>query len=69
MKVDRWIKKIGWTPAVFARQLGISHQAATKIVHGGRPRPENARKIIELSGGQVSWEDIYFPKLKKASGE
>jgi transcriptional regulator with XRE-family HTH domain len=69
MKVERWIKKIGWTPAVLARQLGVSHQAATKIVRGGHPRPKNAQRIIELSNGQVSWDDLYNPKLKKVSGE
>jgi transcriptional regulator with XRE-family HTH domain len=67
MKVDRWIRKIGWTTAVLARQLGVSHQAAAKIVKGGRPNPENSRKIIELSGGKVTWDDLYPPSHKQAS--
>lgn len=69
MKVERWIKKIGWTTAMFARQIGVSHQAATKIVRGSRPNPENAQKIIALSNGLVSWDDLYRTKFRKASGE
>ena len=67
MKVGRWIREIGWTTAVLARALGISHQAAAKIVKGGRPNPENSRKIIELSGGKVTWDDLYPRNHKQVS--
>jgi hypothetical protein len=48
-----------WTAAKLADALAISHTAASKLKAGGRPNPNNARKIVAISNGAVTWEDLY----------
>ncbi len=68
MKLGPWLKKNKWNAAKLSNALGISHTAATKLKRGGRPKPENARKIVAITSGEVAWEDLYPANgIKKAS--
>ena len=50
-----------------AAQLGVSRQVVWEWSrYGAVPKPENAMKLIILSKGLLTWEDVYKPFAQKA---
>lgn len=46
--------------AEFAQLVGVSSPALSLYISGDRtPRPAIAKRIIEVTGGLVSYEDLY----------
>jgi DNA-binding transcriptional regulator YdaS (Cro superfamily) len=45
-----------------ARQAGISIQHLNKVCYGGKCSPEVAARISAATGGEVSVEEIIYPK-------
>ena len=62
MTLSEYIKHKGDAEA--ARILGIKIRTAASWRRGERmPRPEQARRIVSLTGGEVSLADIYAERL------
>ena len=58
MNLSEYIKKVG--DREFAESIGASRRAVTDWRVGRRvPRPEWARKIVEVHGRKVTMADIY----------
>jgi DNA-binding transcriptional regulator YdaS (Cro superfamily) len=61
MNLKTYIERMG--DAVLAVELGVSHWTVRSWRVGTRtPRPEQANKIVAMSGGEVSLADIYGPR-------
>jgi len=60
MKLDEWMKKEDIKQAHLAKQLGVYPNQIHCLLKGKtRPKPYMAKKIRDLSGGQVTFDDIY----------
>lgn len=65
MKLDEFLSKAGFDEV--SAQLNVSRQTVWEWSrYGVVPKPENAMKLIILSNGHLSWEDIYKPFAQKA---
>ena len=59
MWIDEWIFKEGITKAEFARRVGISRVYLTSIISGRkRGSPDVAKRIRDMTNGEVTFEDI-----------
>lgn len=59
-KFQAWLEKFG--RANLARALGVTWAAVHPWYSGkGKPRPELANRIVALSEGELTLEDIYAP--------
>lgn len=69
MTIKEFITQAGG--AYVADQLGISRQAVHEWGEGTvTPRPEFALKLIHISGGLITWHDIFQPFAEsKLKGE
>lgn len=66
MDLEDYIDLKGVKKKYFAKQLGITPQALSKIVSGkGAPRKKTAQKIVELTNGEVTFEDLFKEKESK----
>jgi len=65
MKLETFIAKQGGDTAV-AKKLKLNYETVRKwrILHSS-PRPWHAYKLIKLSEGLLTWEDVYLPFAKK----
>lgn len=65
MKIKDYLSKK--SPVDFASTIGITAAALSQYKSGRRiPRPSIARRIVEATGGQVTYEDLYgVPELNK----
>ena len=46
---------------VFAARVGVSRHTIYRLISGAnQPRPALARRIVEATGGSVSFEDLYI---------
>lgn len=70
MRFETWVGSCGMTRSEVARRIGVS-PAMIHMVLCGKKRfsPEKARRVVALTNGQVSLEEILFPERCKASGE
>lgn len=60
MNLKDFIKTNNMTVSFFVRKLGVSYPYGWNLVHGKRrPSPDIAKKIIAITKGKVSWDDIY----------
>ena len=61
MKFTDFVSKIGGD-AELADRLGVKPRTVQSWRLGDRqPRPVLAQKIIKISDGDLSWDDIYYP--------
>ena len=70
MTLNDWLKKEGITQAELARRMGVVDMTVSGVMTGRRRfSPENARKVVEVTNGEVTLEEILFPDdFKNASG-
>ena len=52
-------KARGLTMEEFARKVGVQRAAVSKWERGSIPRPEIMRRIVEVTGGEVTAQDFY----------
>lgn len=65
MNLSSFLSETGFEEV--ATQLNISKQIVWEWSRfGAVPKPENAMKLILLSKGVLTWEDIYKPFAQKA---
>jgi len=73
MTLKEWKLKRGFRTLDIAVLLGITDSGVARIVAGNRyPSPTLARKIIAVSKGEITWEDLYGKELlvvKPAEGK
>lgn len=66
MDLRTYLTERNITPSAFAREVGVTPQAMHRYVNGQRwPRGDKARRIEELTGGEVSASDL-LPKKTEA---
>ena len=66
MTIGEYLSKYGMTKAGFARRLGITASNLHKIIAGiNSPRTTTAQKIVELTNGEVTFEDLFKKKESK----
>jgi len=66
MNIEDYLKKYGITKRGFARRLIITESALHKIIAGiNSPRTTTAQKIVELTNGEVTFEDLFKKKESK----
>lgn len=60
MKLKDWRKKKRLSQSEVADLLGVTDRAVCAWERGDwPPTPPHARKIIEVTGGEVGYEDLY----------
>lgn len=63
MQLREWIFKERMSNKAFAKLMDVSYVTVYGIVNGRQePNIKNAKKIINLTNGEVSWEDLYGPR-------
>lgn len=74
MLMADWMKESGTTPEdivkAFRKRRLVVTVDMVKRVRDGRRRfsPEKTREVIRISGGAISWDEMFFPKeFRKAS--
>jgi len=66
MDLEEYIRSNGIKKQYFAKQLGVTPQALSRIMSGrGAPRQKTAQKIVELTNGEVTFEDLFKKKENK----
>lgn len=66
MGIEEYLSKYGMTKRGFAKRLGITESALHKIIAGtNSPRRATAQKIVELTNGEVTFEDLFKRKEEK----
>ena len=71
MLFHEWVETSGLSRTEIAAGIGVTPAMVHSVIHGERRfSPENARKVVDLSGGKVTLEELLFPKdAQKASNE
>lgn len=59
MKIKEYLKSIGKTQQQFAKEIGVSNVTITRAVKGYCFGSKTAKKIVDASGGLVTYNDIY----------
>jgi transcriptional regulator with XRE-family HTH domain len=60
MKLKEYMKKHGLKATELAVRMGVCTSAFEHWVSGRRtPRPEHANKLVQITGGEVTLQDIY----------
>lgn len=60
MKLKEWIEKEHKTQQEVADAIGVAQGQVSAWCSGDKmPRPENIRKIVEYTGGEVQPNDFY----------
>lgn len=62
MKLPDYLKQQNLTQAEFGELIGTTQQSVARLCHGTVPRRDLLRKIVEVTGSAVGWED--FDPLK-----
>ena len=66
MNIEDYLKKYAITKRGFARRLRITESALHKIIAGiNSPRTTTAQNIVELTNGEVTFEDLFKKKESK----
>jgi predicted transcriptional regulator len=58
MKLDEWRTKQGWSKQQLAKAIGVSNPCIQVYNEGGMPRLDVAIKIVEITGGAVSYLEL-----------
>ena len=68
----RYCRRRNLSLAAFAREIGFTHQWVSQITRdsAARPSPEMAGVILQKTGGEVSYADLYSwePPKRKGAG-
>lgn len=66
MNLKEWQSHHGVSNASLAKKLGIDVSMLSHYHHGRRrPSPEVALKIEEVTGGEVTMKEAFFPALSE----
>lgn len=71
MKLRDYLKSSKIKVSDFAKMIDVAQATVSGYTTGSRPRPrpEIARRIVEATGGQVTYEDLYGRPALPASTE
>ena len=70
MKLRAYMQKEGLGDAQFAERIGVHRQTVRQYREGKRiPRPEIMRRIVEVTGGEVTAQDFYDAAPARAEAE
>ena len=59
MKLKAYLAKNEISERVFGERIGTSQASVNRYCNGRVPEPETMRKIIEVTGGEVTANDFY----------
>lgn len=60
MKIEEYLSKYGMTKSGFAKRLGITPSNLHKIIAGSSyPTAKLAQRIVKLTNGEVTFEDLF----------
>lgn len=66
MELKEYLKKYGITKTGFARRMGVTYDTVINIINGkAYPSAKTAQKIVELTNGEVTFEDLFKKKEKE----
>lgn len=66
MELEEYLKKYGTKKKWFADELGLSLTSLGRILKGSHyPSAKTAQKIVELTNGEVTFEDLFKKKEKE----
>lgn len=58
-RLSQWLQQKGKSRAQFAEELGCSAWRVSAICKGESPGPDLARKIVALTAGAVTFDDLF----------
>jgi len=65
MTIDEYIAKKNLTQEDFAQMVGVKQPTVHSWIYGKKfPEPRHVRKIVEVTQGQVGFEDLYNHQQK-----
>lgn len=59
--LKRWLRDKGEKQEDFAVRVRTSAASISRVVNGMAPGPALARRIVQATGGEVTFNDIYDP--------
>ncbi|MCB9093038.1 MAG: helix-turn-helix transcriptional regulator [Halobacteriovoraceae bacterium] len=66
MELKDYLKKYCVTKTGFAKRLGVTYDSVLNIINGkAYPSAKTAQKIVELTNGEVTFEDLFKRKEEK----
>lgn len=69
MRLKDWLASINATPEWLAGQLGVSSRTVYNWISGRAPRDRtHIAKIVKLSGGKVTADDLLLPRPAPRKG-
>lgn len=64
MKLRDWLAAGAMTPDEMAKRIDVTGEAVRRYCSGARmPKPEIARRIYEVTGGEVTVQDLHEQRL------
>ena len=65
MNIEQHIKQSNMTQAEYADAVGISRMSLSRILSGQRPGQKTAHKLVNFSGGKVTYNEIYSAPISE----
>lgn len=63
MSLKAWMEAIDISPKELAPKIGVGESMVRAVLYGQKEfSPRIARKVIEVSLGRVTWDDLYPPE-------
>ena len=63
MGIEEYLSKYGMTKRSFCKRLGVTESNLHKILSGkSYPTAKTAQKIVALTNGEVTFEDLFRKK-------
>lgn len=67
MKINEYLKEMGWSRREFARRLDMDPQTIVSVISGRNVRWFVIQKIVEFTKGKVSFKDLIVPRKEKTT--
>lgn len=58
MRLEEYLRRQGESQAAFAKRAGVAQQTVSMICTGGGSRTATALRIVEATGGLVSFAEL-----------
>lgn len=62
MTLREWLDQSGTTQVVFAARIGVAQSTVARWCAGVMPRPDQLRRIRDLTGGAVTADSFLSPQ-------